>query len=118
VGAGSQTVKKSTTAPRTVSVMTYSISDQKRLPRCSYWAIRVVVMEMVSSIVPHLTIVLYISCFHLIKHIETTSRDSVIWPKECSAIRLTAKHREMWQRLSRGCSAVLGQNIFILFLAC
>ncbi len=50
VGAGSQTVKKSTTAPRTVSVMTYSISDQKRLPRRSYWAIRVVVMEMVSSI--------------------------------------------------------------------
>ncbi len=50
MGAGSQTVKKSTTAPRTVSVMTYSISDQKRLPRRSYWAIRVVVMEMVSSI--------------------------------------------------------------------
>jgi hypothetical protein len=24
---------------------------------------------------------LYISCFHLIKHIETTSRDSVIWPQ-------------------------------------
>jgi hypothetical protein len=50
VGAGSQTVKKSTTAPRTESVMTYSISFQKRSPRRWYCASKVVVMDIDSSI--------------------------------------------------------------------